>query len=127
MQEVIHYVNIDTGRIVVDPNTIEAPEKPTDYIAMDEAAFKEYAITQRRKLDEAKAEHEAAKEQFEEAESHRVENLAQQLSNSLGISIEDARIMAPAREYQAPPDFTVSEKVFGDIVLPEEEAQDGAS
>ena len=121
MEQEIHYVNMDTGRIVSDPNTIQAPESLEDYVVMDHDTFMDYCIEQRRKLDASKEEHRQAEEAFYEAEDERVEGLAQQISDTLGISIENARTMVPRQVYQSQPDFNVSEKVFGDVVLPEEE------
>lgn len=117
----IHYVNMKTGRIVLDPKTIEAPESQSDYIPMNEKAYRNYCVAQRRKLDKSKEEHQKAEEEFNEAETLRVNSLVDQISNTLGISKEDAETMVPRRQFDGAPDFSVSEKVFGDIVLPEEE------
>lgn len=121
MGEEVYYVNMDSGRIVFDPSTIQPPEVVGDYIVMNEKDFHDYCVEQRRKLDASKEEHRLAEEAFNEQEDQRVENLANQLSTSLGISIEDARTMVPRQVYHHVPDPTVSEKVFGGIVLPEEE------
>ena len=127
MSEVIHYVNKETGRIVNDPATILEPEKLSDYTEMNEAEYHEYCIEQRRKLDASKEEHRKAEEAFEAKETKRINKLAKTISDNLGISLKDAKTMVPRQQYDNRPDFSVSEKVFGDIVLPEEEGDNGTS
>lgn len=121
MSENVKYVNLETGRIVIDPETIQPPENLGDYVVMDEAEYHEYCVEQRRKLDASKEETARAEAAFNEAEDVRVHDLAQQISSSLGISVGDAKTMVTRRVYEHVPDPTVSEKVFGGIVLPEEE------
>lgn len=117
----VYYVNLTTGRIVLDPKTIEAPESQSDYMVMSEESYRQYCIEQRRKLDASKQEHRDAEAAFNEAEDIRVANLVDQVSTALNISRENAATMVPRRQFDGLPDFSVSEKVFGDIVLPEEE------
>lgn len=121
MSQEIKYVNLETGRIVIDPETIQPPEQLSDFVMMNEEQYHEYCIEQRRKLDASKEEHANAELAFNEAEDIRVNDLAQQISTSLGISVDDAKTMVTRRVYEHTPDPTVSEKVFGGIVLPEEE------
>ena len=118
--ELVHYVNLETNRIVTDVNTIIAPDSVENYEQMNESQYQQYCIEQRRRLDASKLAHKQAYEDFQEAETERVESVATQISTTLGISIEDARLMVPRQQFQDAPDFTVSEKVFGDVALPEE-------
>lgn len=121
MSQEIKYVNLETGRIVIDPETIQLPEQLSNFVMMNEEQYHEYCIEQRRKLDASKEEHANAELAFNEAEDIRINDLAQQISTSLGISVGDAKTMVARRVYEHAPDPTVSEKVFGGIVLPEEE------
>lgn len=118
---VVYYVNPTSGRIVLDPKSIEAPETQADYVIMNESSYHDYCVEQRRKLDNSKKEHQEAQEAFNKAEDLRVASLVEQIATNLGITKEDAETMVPRRQFDRVPDFSVSEKVFGDIVLPEEE------
>ena len=117
----VYYVNLTSGRIVLDPKSIEAPETLKDYVIMNESSYHDYCIEQRRKLDASKLKHKEEEEAFEQAEDERIDRLSTQISTTLGISKEDAKTMVPRQHFTGTPDFSVSEKVFGDIVLPEEE------
>lgn len=121
MDENIKYVNLETHRVVIDPDTIQSPDDISNYVMMNKEEYHEYCVEQRRKLDASKEAHKLAEAEFNNAEDMRIANLAKQVSSSLGISLEDARSMIPRGVYKSDVDFTVSEKVFGGVVLPEEE------
>ena len=121
MDEGIKYVNLETHRVVIDPNTIQSPDDLSNYVVMNKEEYHEYCIEQRRKLDASKEAHRLAETEFNLQEDSRVEQLANQLSSGLNISLDDAKSMITRQVYKSEADFTVSEKVFGGVVLPEEE------
>lgn len=118
----IRYVNRDTGRIIVDTNTIEAPDSIENYQKMTPIQFEQYCIDKRRELDASKKKYQEDLEAFNNSEDKRVDEVATQISTTMGISKEDALLMVPKQQYHAVPDWSVSEKVFGGVVLPEEES-----
>lgn len=117
------YVHKSTGRIVTDLNTIEPSDSIENYTKYSEDEYNEYLITQRRKLDESKDR--IAKEEYNLniAEDKRVAKLAAKLAKQLEITEEEAREIIPRKQVVLEPDWTVSEKIFGGVVLPEERVQ----
>lgn len=115
------YVHKETGRIVVDLGTLEEGDSVDNYDTYEPAEFKEYLISKRRELDAYKEQALLEDEEFRIQEEARVNNLATVLQSQLGISEEDARSLIQPAQPPAHNSFGVSEKVFGAVILPEEE------
>lgn len=114
------YVHKETGRIVIDLNTLEEGESVEDYTVYTPEEFTEYLYEKRRELDAAKEKAVADVEEFEREEAERVRLLNLKLQGIMGLTEEEASYLIVPREMESPADFSVSEKVFGGVVLPEE-------
>lgn len=114
------YVHKETGRIVIDLNTLEEGESVEDYTVYNPEEFTEYLYEQRRKLDAAKAKALEDEEKFRVEEEERVANLNRKLQGIMGLTEEEASYLIVPKQMESLADFSVSEKVFGGVILPEE-------
>lgn len=114
------YVHKETGRIVIDVNTLEEGESLDDYTTYEHDEFTEYLYEKRRELDAAKEKSLRDEEEFNYEEGERVALLNIKLQQTLGLTEEEASYLIVPKEMESPADFSVSEKVFGGVVLPEE-------